>query len=243
MAPDHLYLFIAAFLVVAFLYSSVGHAGASGYIAVMAIFGLAPATIKPIALTLNILVACLGVWQFRRAGHFSWRLFWPFAVLSVPFAFIGGALNLPAHAFRVAVGTILLFSALRFFIKPVEENIMAPSISTSLGVGAGLGLLSGLTGTGGGVFLTPLMLFMGWARTRVASGVSALFILVNSSAGLMGNLTATHDMPAFAAPLALAAITGGWLGSYLGSNRFSVPLIRRVLALVMVLAGCKLIMT
>jgi uncharacterized membrane protein YfcA len=243
MAPDHLYIFIVAILVVAFLYSSVGHAGASGYIAVMAIFGLAPATIKPIALTLNILVACLGVWQFRRAGHFSWRLFWPFAVLSVPFAFIGGALNLPAHAFRVAVGIVLLFSALRFFIKPVEETIIPPSIQTSVGVGAGLGLLSGLTGTGGGVFLTPLMLFMGWARTRVASGVSALFILVNSVAGLMGNLTATHDMPVFAAPLALAAIIGGGLGAYLGSNRFSVPLIRRVLALVMVLAGFKLIWT
>ncbi|MFZ3114288.1 MAG: sulfite exporter TauE/SafE family protein [Syntrophales bacterium] len=243
MLPDHLYLFIAAVLVVAFLYSSVGHAGASGYIAVMAIFGLAPVTIKPVALALNILVASLGVWQFRRAGNFSWRLFWPFAVLSVPFAFIGGALNLPTHAFRVAVGIVLLFSALRFFIKPAEEKVIPPSILTSLGVGAGLGLLSGLTGTGGGVFLTPLLLFMGWARTRVASGVSALFILVNSSAGLMGNLAATHDMPLVAASLALAAVAGGWLGSYLGSNRFSVPLIRQVLAVVMVLAGCKLIWT
>lgn len=243
MLPDHLYLFIAAILVVAFLYSSVGHAGASGYIAVMAIFGLAPATIKPIALTLNILVACLGVWQFRRAGHFSWRLFWPFALLSVPCAFVGGALNLPAHVFRVAVGIVLLFSAIRFFVKPAEEDVVVPSMPASLGVGAGLGLLSGLTGTGGGVFLTPLLLFMGWARTRVASGVSALFILVNSIAGLMGNLTETHEMPTFAAPLALAAVVGGFLGSYLGSNRFSVPMIRRVLALVMVLAGCKLIVT
>lgn len=244
MSPEHLPLFIIVILLVAFLYSSVGHAGASGYIAVMAIFGMAPATIKPIALILNILVACLGVWQFRRAGHFSWRLFWPFAVLSIPLAFVGGALNLPTHAFRVAVGIVLLFSALRFFIKPAnEEAVQPPSRPTALGVGAGLGLLSGLTGTGGGVFLTPLMLFMGWTQTRVASGVSALFILVNSIAGLLGNLTATHEVPAFAAPLALAAIVGGWLGSYLGSNRFSVPLIQRLLALVMVLAGFKLIWT
>lgn len=244
MYPENLPLFIAVILLVAFLYSSVGHAGASGYIAVMAIFGMAPATIKPIALILNILVAGLGVWQFRRAGHFSWRLFWPFAVLSIPFAFVGGALNLPTHAFRIAVGGVLLFSAVRFFVKPAKEGaVHPPSRPTAIGVGAGLGLLSGLTGTGGGVFLTPLMLFMGWSRTRVASGVSALFILVNSMAGLMGNLAATHQVPAFAAPLALAAIVGGWLGAYLGSNRFSVLAIQRLLAFVMVLAGVKLIWT
>lgn len=244
MYHEHIFLFIVAILLVAFLYSSVGHAGASGYIAVMALFGMAPATIKPIALVLNILVACFGVWQFRRAGHFSWSLFWPFALLSVPLAFVGGALNLPAHAFRVGVGIVLLFSAMRFFIKPAaEERITPPSLPASLGVGAGLGLMSGLTGTGGGVFLTPLLLFMGWARTRVASGVSALFILVNSVAGLAGNLTATSELPVIAGPLALAAVIGGWTGSYLGSKRFSIPLIRRLLAVVMVLAGCKLLWT
>jgi len=244
MYPENILLFIAVILLVAFLYSSVGHAGASGYIAAMALFGMAPATIKPIALILNIIVACLGVWQFRRAGHFSWRLFWPFAVLSIPFAFLGGALNLPTHAFRIAVGIVLLSSALRFFIKPATEDaVQPPSLPTAIGVGAGLGLLSGLTGTGGGVFLTPLMLLRGWSRTRVASGVSALFILVNSIAGLLGNLSATHQIPAFAAPLAVAAIVGGWLGAYLGSNRFSVLVIQRLLAFVMVLAGFKLIWT
>jgi uncharacterized membrane protein YfcA len=244
MNPENLPLFIALIVLVAFLYSSVGHAGASGYIAVMAILGMAPATIKPISLVLNILVASIGIWQFRRAGHFSWRLFWPFAIFSIPLAFVGGALNLPAHAFRIAVGFVLLFSAIRFFIKPAsEEAVQPPSLPAALGVGAGLGLLSGLTGTGGGVFLTPLMLFMKWSRTRVASGVSALFILVNSISGLLGNLTATREIPAFAAPLALAAIAGGWLGAYLGSNRFSVPLIQRLLAVVMVLAGFKLIWT
>jgi uncharacterized membrane protein YfcA len=244
MTPENLPLFIFLILVVAFLYSAVGHAGASGYIAVMAILGMAPATIKPIALVLNILVASIGVWQFRRAGHFSWRLFWPFAVFSIPLAFVGGALNLPTHLFKIAVGIVLLFSAIRFFIKsPSDEAVQPPSLPAALGVGAGLGLLSGLTGTGGGVFLTPLMLFMRWSRTRVASGVSALFILVNSIAGLLGNLTATHEIPPFAAPLAVAAIVGGWLGAYLGSNRLSVPVIQRLLALVMVLAGCKLIWT
>jgi uncharacterized membrane protein YfcA len=244
MTPENLPLFIFLILVVAFLYSSVGHAGASGYIAVMAILGMAPATIKPIALVLNILVASIGIWQFRRAGHFSWRLFWPFAIFSIPMAFMGGALNLPTHIFRLVIGIVLLFSAIRFFVKPADdEAIEPPALPAALGVGAGLGLLSGLTGTGGGVFLTPLMLVMKWSRIRVASGVSALFILVNSIAGLLGNLTATHEIPAFAAPLALAAIVGGWLGSYLGSNRFSVPLIHRLLALVMVVAGFKLIWT
>lgn len=243
MLPEHIFLLTAAILLVAFLYSSVGHAGASGYIALMAIFGLAPETIKPVALVLNILVASLGAWQFSRAGHFSWSLFRPFALLSVPAAFAGGALNLPAHAFRAAVGVILLLSALRFIVRPAEnDHIRPPALPAALGVGAGLGLLSGLTGTGGGVFLTPLLLIMGWAGTRTAAAISALFILVNSVAGLLGNLAATREMPALAAPLLLAAGTGGWLGAYLGSNRFEVGLIRRLLAVVMVLAGCKLIL-
>ena len=229
-------------LIIAFLYSSVGHAGASGYIAVMSLFGLAPATIKPTALVLNILVACLGTWQFRRAGYFSWKLFWPFALLSIPLAFLGGYLNLPAHIFKVIVGIVLLFSALRFISHRSEDaEPHEPSRPVAVAVGGGLGLLAGLTGTGGGIFLTPLMIFMRWARTKTASAVSALFILVNSVAGLLGNLSATRKLPAFALILVVAAALGGAAGSHLGSRRFSHTVIKRMLAVVLIIAGVKLI--
>ncbi len=150
MTPEQVSFLAAAILVVAFLYSSVGHAGASGYIAVMSLFSLAPAVIKPTALILNILVACIGTWQFWRAGHFSCRLFWPFALLSIPFAFLGGYINLPTHAFKVLVGVVLLFSAVRFLLRPAPDEVAhEPSRPAAISLGAGLGLLSGLTGTGG----------------------------------------------------------------------------------------------
>lgn len=230
-------------LLVALLYSSVGHAGASGYIAVMSLFSIAPAVIKPTALALNILVACIGSYQFWRAGHFSWRLFWPFAALAVPFAFLGGYLNLPTHVFTIVVGLVLLFSAARFLIRPpAESEPHDPSRPVALGTGAALGLLAGLTGTGGGIFLTPLVIFMRWARTKTASAISALFILVNSIAGLLGNLSATKSFPAFAIPLGIAVILGGAAGSYYGSRRFPVTAVKRLLAIVLTIAGFKLIL-
>lgn len=233
-----------AIVVVAFLYSAVGHAGASGYIAVMTLFGLAPATIKPAALVLNILVASLTSWQFWRAGHFSWRLFWPFAVTSIPCAFLGGYLNLPTHVFKILVGLVLLYSAARFlFESKTDGETHEPARPVAMSVGAGLGLLAGLTGTGGGIFLTPVLLFMRWARTRTASAVSALFILANSVAGLLGNLGSTRQLPWFALPLVLAALAGGAVGSYLGSHSFSPGFIKKLLAIVLTIAGVKLILT
>ena len=156
-----------AILIVALLYSAVGHAGASGYIAVMTLFGLADKTIRPAALVLNVLVAALTTWQFRRAGHFSWRLFWPFALGSIPLAFVGGYVTLPTRGFKMLVGIVLLFSALRFWWNPRETEVtQMPKESLSIAVGGGLGLLSGLTGTGGGIFLTPVLLLKRWATTK-----------------------------------------------------------------------------
>jgi uncharacterized protein len=230
--------------IVAFLYSSVGHAGASGYIAVMSLFGLNPMMIKPIALALNILVACITSWQFWRSGHFSWRLFWPFAVFSIPFAFLGGYVNLPNQIFKVIVGIILLFSAARFLIRSQQETeIQEPKRSIALSSGGGLGLLAGLTGTGGGIFLTPLLLLNKWATVKTAAAVSALFILVNSIAGLLGNLSSTRSFPTFTMFFAISAIMGGSLGSFLGSHRFEPVLIKRLLAFVLTIAGLKLILT
>jgi hypothetical protein len=244
MTYDHILLICLAILVVAFLYSSVGHAGASGYIAVMTLFGLAPMVIKPAALVLNILVASLTAWQFWQAGHFSWRLFWPFALLSVPFAFLGGFVNLPTHTFKILVGLVLLFSAARFLIQTgPDQGSREPSKPIAISVGAGLGLLSGLTGTGGGIFLTPLVIFMRWAKTKTASAVSALFILVNSISGLLGNISSTRQLPLFALPMVFAAVSGGAVGSYLGSRQFSPNFIKKLLAVVLTIAGVKLIFT
>lgn len=244
MQPEWIvFLSIAVFLI-AFLYSSVGHAGASGYIAVMTLFSLAPEEIKPTALVLNILVASIGSWQFWRAGHFSWRLFWPFAVLSFPLAYVGGYLNVPAHIFKAMVGFVLLFSALRLLMPTVSgREVRLPSKPLSMTVGAFLGLLSGLTGTGGGIFLTPILLFMRWATTKTAAAVSALFILVNSVSGLLGNISATKSIPSLALPLGVAVILGGAMGSYLGSKKLQSTTIKRLLAVVLTIAGIKLILT
>ena len=233
-----------AIFTVAVLYSSVGHAGASGYIATLTLFGLSPASIKPTALILNILVACIGTYQFWRAGHFSWNLFWPFAILSVPFAFLGGYLIVPAHVLRVIVGGVLLCSALRlFFSRKDPENVHAPHLTAAIPVGAGIGFLSGITGTGGGIFLTPILLFFRWSYIKTAAAISALFILLNSLSGFLGYAISRQPIPAITWPLAITVIFGGTLGSYLGSRHLTSRLIRMALAAVLTIAGFKLIFT
>src|ERR1700704_2953515 len=240
----HLVLLVAGVTVVAFLYSSVGHAGASGYIAVMTLCGLQTTFIRPTALVLNILVACIGAFQFWRAGHFSWRLFWPFALLSIPAAYLGGYLPLPASILKIVIGAVLLFSAARLFFRQGDPpNVTAPPAPAAVGIGAGIGFLSGLTGTGGGIFLTPLLLFCRWAKIRQAAAVSALFIWVNSIAGLVGYFTAKHSIPSLGVFLAAAAVTGGVFGSHLGSRRFPVRTISLLLAAVLIIPGTKLIFT
>jgi len=233
-----------AIAVIAFLYSSVGHAGASGYIATMTLFGLATTVIRPTALVLNILVATIGSFQFWRAGHFSWKLFWPFALLSIPAAYFGGYLQPSASILRILIGIVLLFSAARLIFRrgdPAET--VAPSKPTAVGIGAGLGFLSGLTGTGGGIFLTPLLLFCQWAHIRQAAAVSAVFILVNSIGGLVGYFAAVHSIPTLGVTLAIPAIIGGAIGSHLGSRRFPVRAISILLAIILTIAGSKLIFT
>jgi len=228
---------------VAFLYSSVGHAGASGFIAVMSLMSLAPEVIRPTALTLNILVATITFAQFYRVGYFSWKIFWPFALFAVPFAFVGGNLNLPTEWFKRIVGCVLLFSAYRFLVRASEDPVATPCPNeVALTVGGALGLLAGLTGTGGGIFLTPLLLWKRWARVKEAAAVSALFILCNSAAGLAGHIVSTKSLPTTALPLALAAVIGGTAGSYLGSNKLPITAIKRLLAVVLVIAGLKLTM-
>ena len=235
----------ALFLIVAILYSCVGHAGASGYLATMALLGIATEVMKPTSLALNILVATIATVQFARAGCFSWRLFWPFAAASIPLAYIGGAIKLPGEYYRPLIGCVLLFSAWRLLAtaaRPATEP-RPPSIPVSLGVGAALGLLSGLSGTGGGIFLSPIMLLLGWADPRRTSGVAAAFILVNSIAGIIGLLSNHPTLPP-TPDLALwgvCVITGGLIGSTIGSRKLNPATLRRVLAVVLIVAGGKLL--
>jgi uncharacterized protein len=230
----------------ALLYSSVGHAGASGYIAAMALFGLAPAVMKPTALVLNILVASIATIQFYRAGYFDWKTFWPFALGSIPFAFLGGALSLPTSVYKQVLGIILLFAAYRLFQltkQLVKTNVKPVPSLLAISSGAGIGFLSGLTGVGGGIFLSPLLLFMGWAEVRQTAGVSAAFILVNSIAGFAGNYASVQFLPSALPFWAGAAIIGGFIGSRFGSYQANPDLIRRLLAVVLGIAGLKMIFT
>jgi len=234
-------------LLAATLYSSVGHTGASGYLAAMALVGMAPDSMRITALALNVLVAIIGSISYIRAGHFDWRTFYPFAILSIPAAFIGGVIHLPPNIYKPAVGIILLIAAVQL-VRSAHTVAVAEAggdnmTGVPLAVGGVIGLLSGLTGTGGGIFLSPVLLFTGWARTRLTSGVSAVFILVNSIAGLAGTSISFAALPAGLPVWLGAAFTGGMIGTQLGSRWLPVSVLRYLLAAVLMIAGLKLFLT
>ncbi len=239
----------AALFAVAVLYSAVGHAGASGYLAVLALAGLSPEAMKPTALVLNLVVATVGTIQFARAGHFAWRTFWPFALGSIPAAYVGGTMQLPIPSYRAVVGAVLLLSAVRLVWttrsgaaeREARADTGAPPLWGALPIGLGLGFLSGLTGVGGGIFLSPVLLLLGWAGAKRTAAVSVAFILVNSAAGLLGHLASLERIPPQVALWAPVVLVGGAMGSTLGSRVLPGPAIRRLLAFVLVLAGLKLL--
>ena len=225
------------------LYASVGHAGASAYLAVMGLYNFAPSVMKPTALALNILVAAVATFKFYRAGLFSWRLFWPFAIVSVPAAFIGGAMTLPARSYKIVVGVVLLYAAVWMFrssLQPFKTVPHPPPLWAAIVAGLAIGFLSGLTGVGGGIFLSPLLLYMGWAETRATSGVAAPFILVNSISGLLGHFSSVAELPPNIPVWGVAVVLGGWIGASYGSRRAPPAVLRQLLALVLVVASVKL---
>jgi uncharacterized membrane protein YfcA len=202
---------------------------------------------RPIALLLNILVSAIATYKFQRAGYFRWRLFWPFAVVSIPLAFVGGAITLPGNAYKILVGIVLVYAAWQLWrsARAGEEmrEVREPPVARAMAIGAALGLLAGLTGVGGGIFLSPVLLMLGWAGTKQTSAVAAPFILVNSIAGLAGGFTMkSASLPAYIWILAAAVVVGGWIGSEYGSRRFANPLVRQILAVVLALAGAKMIL-
>lgn len=232
-----------AILVLAFLYASVGHAGASGYIAAMGLAGVAIPEIRPAALMMNLGVSIFGMWHFIRGNHLNWRLTWPFLVAGLPFAFLGGLVQLPQTPLKLTLGAVLLFSAVRFLLPQKEDNspVTTPALKVSLPTGAILGLLAGLTGTGGGIFLTPLLLIAAWANPKTAAATSIVFIAGNSLSGLIGFSLSNQPIPWHLASMLPFALLGGFVGSRLGSYHLSAVTIRRTLAVVLLIASVKLL--
>ena len=247
MDPALIALLASGMRVAAFLYASVGHGGASAYIAAMAIAGIAPAEMRPIALQLNVLVSAIATVKFYRAGYFRWPLFWPFAVVSIPAAYLGGAITLPGSAYKILVGLVLLYAGWQLWWSARAGDELRPArklpVPLAMAIGAVLGVLSGLTGVGGGIFLSPILLLFGWAGTKQTSAVAAPFILVNSLAALASGFVRNPTLPPdYAWWLMPAVLIGGWTGAEYGSRRFANPLIRQVLAVVLAIAGGKMVL-
>lgn len=240
---ETLVLLCLAVAAAAALYSSVGHGGASAYIALMALAGLAPEEVRPAALVLNILVAGLGAWRYLRAGRFDWRVFWPFAVAAIPAAFFAGRIDMPEHIYRPLLAAALAAAAFRYLIWPQLDAVKPsapPSVAIALPAGAALGALAGLTGIGGGVYLSPLIVFAGWADPQRATGIAACFIVVNSIAGLAGRLSSLTLLPSFLPWLAAAALAGALIGTTWSLKRLDRRGVLRVLGVVLALAAAAI---
>lgn len=238
-------LFYGLLLVVAFLYASVGHGGASGYLALMALFGVAPDVMKPTALLLNLFVSLTAFIQYYRGGHFKWNIFWPLAIASVPFAYLGGLVTIDSGVYKKMLGLLLLLPVARFvFFRNTETAELQPVKPwLSALMGAGIGWLSGLIGIGGGIILSPILLLLKWTDQKQTAAISALFIFVNSLAGLTGQLSKgiqfTPDMMGWVA----VAFAGGFAGAWFGSLKFNQNVLKYALALVLAVASYKLIFT
>jgi len=238
-------LFYCLLFAVAFLYASVGHGGASGYLALMAIFSIAPAVMKPTALLLNLFVSLTSFIQFYRGKHFNWKLFLPFAIASVPLAFVGGLITVDTFVYKKILGVLLLIPITRFlFFGNISiKDLKKSNTGLSLLLGAAIGFLSGLVGIGGGIILSPVLLLLKWSDMKQTAAISALFIFVNSLSGLMGQFTKgiqfSPDMYAYVA----IAFTGGICGAYFGSMRFNQSILKYLLAVVLMVASYKLLFT
>ena len=232
---------------VALIYSSVGHGGASGYLALLSFFALPHEQMATSALCLNLLVAGMAFWSFFRASHFSWRLTWPFTVVSIPFAFIGGLLKVPPTVYSLLLACVLIFAAGRLLFELNSDHYeikRLPSLAVSLPIGGFIGILSGIVGVGGGIFLSPLLLLFNWADPKKTAAISAFFILVNSLAGLLGRFARDQvQLRPVLVYMVAAAFLGGVIGSRLGASHFSGKWLKRILACVLLLATFKLLRT
>jgi uncharacterized membrane protein YfcA len=238
-------LFFILLAAVAFLYASVGHGGASGYLALMALFNTSPDVMKPTALLLNVFVSLIAFAQFYRANHFKWKLFPPFAIGSIPLSFFGGTINIHDAVYKKILAGLLIFAVIRFigFGRKASVHIKEPVIMLAVLIGGVIGLLSGMIGIGGGIILSPVLIFLKWADQKQAAAVSALFIFVNSVAGLSGQLSKGIAFSGNMYLYVIIALAGGIAGSYLGARKFKQEVLKGMLAVVLVIAIVKLLMT
>jgi uncharacterized membrane protein YfcA len=242
---ESIILFYILLFLVAFLYSSVGHGGASGYLALMAIFSFTPEIMKPTALLLNLFVSLTSFIQFYRGKHFNWKLFLPFAITSVPMAYLGGLRAIHDDIYKKILGILLIVPIVRFlfFANLKVEEIKKPNLVLSLLIGAAIGFLSGLIGIGGGIILSPVLLLLKWADMKQTAAISALFIFVNSLSGLAGQLQKginfSPDMYAYVG----IAFVGGICGAYFGSLKLNQNFLKYLLAAVLIIAAYKLLFT
>lgn len=242
---DSVFLFYVLLLLVAFLYASVGHGGASGYLALMALFSVAPDVMKPTALLLNLFVSLTAFLQFYRGKHFVWKVFFPLALASIPMAFIGGLIAVDATIYKKILGLLLVFSVIRLLI-PARNNaqeLKPAHFSGALLMGGVIGILSGMIGIGGGIILSPLLIFFNWTDQKQTAAISALFIFVNSAAGLMGQLTNGIQFSSDMLGYVGVAFAGGIAGAYFGAMKLKQTVMKKVLALVLMMAAYKLLFT
>lgn len=238
-------LLLILLLVVAFLYASVGHGGASGYLALMSLFAFPVTFMKPTALVLNILVSGISFYFYYREKKFEWKLFYPFAITSIPFSFLGGLIMIETHIYKIILATVLLFAVARLLglFGKQKVNLEPVNIPLALFIGAAIGFLSGLIGIGGGIILSPIIVLLGWGDIKKTAAVSALFIFVNSISGLLGFVTKGGILPSSSVSLIVVVLIGGILGGYLGSKKMNMLALRNVLALVLLIAVFKLYTT
>ncbi len=242
---DNIYLFYCLLFIVAMLYSSVGHGGASGYLALMAIYAFSPDVMKPTALILNLFVSLTSFIQFYRGDHFRWKIFLPLALASIPMAFAGGLITMDASVYKKILGSLLFIPVIRFlfFSNIPDEKLKESNLAVSILIGSVIGFLSGLIGIGGGIILSPVLLLLKWTNQKQAAAISALFIFVNSLSGLAGQLTKGINFSPDMLTYVAIAFAGGLCGAYLGALKFNQNILKNTLAGVLMMAGLKLIFT
>lgn len=243
LSSENIVLFSFALIIIAFLYASVGHGGASGYLALMSIFAFPISIMKPSALLLNLFVSSISFLFYYRENYFRPKLFYPFAIASIPAAFVGGFVTLDNTIYKIILGIVLVFAALRLFgiFNCKEKEEVKINLPFALLIGLAIGLLSGMLGIGGGIILSPILLFLGWASVKESAAISSLFIFVNSFAGMSGFLLGGKTVPMDSLYLVPIAVVGGMLGGYYGSGSFSNKTLKMVLGTVILMASIKLI--